>query len=257
MRIAERQRAIVQLVNERGNIPFADIQERFPHVSGMTLRRDLEALDKRNELVRIHGGAKSINQVVHPDDDLNSRIVRNVAKKQAIARKAVSLLSPDMSVYIDSGTTAVELCKAFPDERYLVYTHGVYCVLELSKLLKPEIHVVGGRLSRLSLSIVGSNAVYCLDNVNFNIVFLSAGGYSSNRGFTCNGEEESYLRKVVIQRAEKVVMLLDSTKFGVQHSYTLANLEDVDMLITDRGIDERILEEFHSHNIPILICDAE
>ena len=52
MRIAERQRAIVQLVNERGNIPFADIQERFPHVSGMTLRRDLEALDKRNELNR-------------------------------------------------------------------------------------------------------------------------------------------------------------------------------------------------------------
>ncbi len=254
MRIAERQNAILQLVNEKGTILFADIQERFPEVSGMTLRRDLEAMDKRNELIRIHGGAKSIHQVVHPDDDYGMRTIRNVGQKQAIARTAVSLLRPDMSVYIDSGTTAVELCKAFPDERYLVYTHGIYCAVELSKLLKPEIHIVGGRLSRLSLSIVGSNAVYCLDNVNFNIVFLSAGGYSSNRGFTCNGEEESYLRKAVIQRAEKVVMLLDSTKFGKQHSYTLANLEDVDMVITDRGIDEQMLEEFRTHHIPVMFC---
>ena len=254
MRIAERQRAIVQLVNEKGSVPFSVIQECFPDVSGMTLRRDLEALDKRNELIRIHGGAKSINCVMYPEDDYNTRIVNNVEQKQRIARTAVAMLRPEMTVYIDSGTTAVEFSKAFPDDDYLIYTHGLHCGLELSKLEKPEIHLVGGKLSRISLSIVGSNAVYCLDNINFDMVFLSAGAYSSSRGFTCRGEEESYLRKAVIQRAEKVVMLMDSSKVGKMSSYTLATLDDIDVLITDRGIDDQTLEEFRAHGIEVRFC---
>ena len=254
MKLAERQSAIVQLVNERGTVSFTELQNHFPQVSGMTLRRDMEALDKRNELIRIHGGAKSINIMAQQNEGYGKRVIQNVEQKQGIAKVAVSMLHPDMAVYIDSGTTALELSKAFPDEPFLIYTHGLHCAMELSRLEKPDLHLVGGRLSRLSLSIVGSNAVYCLDNINFDLVFLSAGGYTANRGFTCLGEEESYLRKAVIRRAEKVVMLMDSSKFGNVASYTLANLEDIDVLITDRGIDSRSLEEFRSHNIEVLLC---
>lgn len=255
MKIAERQNAIVQLVNEKGTISFAEIQSSFPDVSAITLRRDMEALDKRNEIIRIHGGAKSINYMIHTDEGYCNRIIRNSEKKQGIARTAVSILHPPMSVYVDSGTTALEFCKVFPDDNFLVYTHGLHCAVELSKLARPEIHLVGGRVSRLSLSIVGSNAIYCLDNTNFDIVFLSAGGYSANRGFTCLGEEESYLRKAVVKRADKVAMLLDSSKFGKVAAYTLATPEEIDVLITDRGIDRMWLDEFHAHGIQVMFCE--
>lgn len=255
MKIAERQSGIVQLVNERGSISFAEIQSSFPDVSAITLRRDMEALDKRNEIIRIHGGAKSINYIIHTDEGYCNRIIQNAEQKQGIARAAVSLLNPPMSVYVDSGTTALEFSKAFPDDNFLVYTHGLHCAVELSRLSRPEIHLVGGKVSRLSLSIVGSNAIYCLDNTNFDLVFLSAGGYSANRGFTCLGEEECYLRKAVVKRAEKVVMLLDSSKFGKVATYTLATPEEIDVLITDRGIDQMWLEEFRAHDIRVMFCE--
>ena len=110
-----RRNAIAELVNKHGTVSFAQIKEQFPQVSEMTLRTDLKALDAAKEIVRIHGGAKSVQLVIGTDDYLTRRAVRNIQSKQEIAKKAVQLVLPDTVIFLDSGSTTTELARIFPD----------------------------------------------------------------------------------------------------------------------------------------------
>lgn len=100
-----RRNAIAELVNKHGTVSFSQIKEQFPQVSEMTLRTDLKALDAAKEIVRIHGGAKSVQLVIGTDDYLTRRAVRNIQSKQEIAKKAVQLILPDTVIFLDSGST--------------------------------------------------------------------------------------------------------------------------------------------------------
>ena len=127
-----RRNAIAELVNKHGTVSFAQIKEQFPQVSEMTLRTDLKALDAAKEIVRIHGGAKSVQLVIGTDDYLTRRAVRNIQSKQEIAKKAVQLVLPDTVIFLDSGSTTTELARIFPDQSNLIYTTGLSCATELA-----------------------------------------------------------------------------------------------------------------------------
>ena len=109
-----RRNAIVSLINERGSVSFGDLKESFPQVSEMTLRTDLKALDKAGSIVRIHGGAKSVGtvqSVISKDDFLNKRSILNIDEKQIIAQKAIQLLQPEETIFLDSGSTATMMAE--------------------------------------------------------------------------------------------------------------------------------------------------
>ena len=137
-----RRNAIVSLINEKGSVSFGDLKESFPQVSEMTLRTDLKTLDKAGSIVRIHGGAKSVGtvqSVISKDDFLNKRSILNIDEKQIIARKAIQLLQPDETIFLDSGSTATMMASAIPDEPRLIYTSGLTCAIELANLAQPRI----------------------------------------------------------------------------------------------------------------------
>ena len=107
--VESRRNAIAALINEKGEITFAQLKEAFPNVSDMTLRTDLKNLDEKKRIVRIHGGAKSVDLVVGTDDFLGKRSVRNVKEKKRIALKAKKLITPGATVFLDSGSTTTML----------------------------------------------------------------------------------------------------------------------------------------------------
>ena len=100
-----RRNAIVDLINENGTVSFSQLKDAFPNVSEMTLRTDLKLLDEARRILRIHGGAKSVQVLIGTDDFLGRKSVRNIPQKQKIAEKALTLLRPDTTVYLDSGST--------------------------------------------------------------------------------------------------------------------------------------------------------
>ena len=166
-----RRNAIAELVNKYGTVSFSQIKEQFPQVSEMTLRTDLKALDAAKEIVRIHGGAKSVQLVIGTDDYLTRRAVRNIQSKQEIAKKAVQLVLPDTVIFLDSGSTTTELARIFPDQSNLIYTTGLSCATELANLTKPVIMLPGGQLNRYSISMYGISAIRELVQVNFHQTF--------------------------------------------------------------------------------------
>ena len=106
-----RRNDIVELINENGTVTFAQLKEAFPNVSEMTLRTDLKVLDEARRILRIHGGARSVQVVIGTDDFLNRKSVRNIPEKQKIAEKALKLLRPDTTVFLDSGSTVTMFAR--------------------------------------------------------------------------------------------------------------------------------------------------
>ena len=105
MGMDERRSSIVELINQEGYVSFSRLKSAFPDVSEMTLRTDLKKLDEERLIVRVHGGAKSVSFAVGTDDLLARRSLRHAAEKAAIAQKAVRLLRPDTTIFIDSDST--------------------------------------------------------------------------------------------------------------------------------------------------------
>lgn len=244
---------IEQIVNREGSISFAKLQGHFPNISDMTLRRDLESLDKSNRIIRVYGGAKSINVAIGTDDLYTRRSIRNVENKQEIAKKAVSILHPNTSVFIDSGSTTTEFCRIFPDESFLLFTSGISCAFELSKLIKPKIHVLGGVLNSMSLSMNGPESYSYVENINFNMAFIGCMGFASHCGFTCGMDEEAKLKKTIIRKAGTVVVLMDSSKVGIIDTFSFASLNDIDIVISDKELDESVHQEFTKNNIQVIV----
>lgn len=248
-----RKKVILDIVRREGSVTLSRLQEQLPDVAEITLRRDLEALDRERQLVRIRGGAKSLESILGiSEDSYANRLVSNVEKKRLIAQKAVGLLRPKISVFLDSGTTAYCLACIVPDEEYIITTSGITCAMELSKLPKPRLRMLGGSVNKNSFSVNGDVSVAELTDLNFNIAFLGSTGYIPGRGFVTSVEEDYMLKKTVVENSQQVVMLVDSTKVGKLGTYTIAPLSKVDTVVVDDGFREEDLAAIRAAGVAIL-----
>lgn len=247
-----RQKEMVDLINERGAISFAQLKLAFPTVSEMTIRNDLKSLDDLKLIVRVHGGAKSVDRIIGTDDLINKRAIRNVDKKNQIANKAIKLIYPGTSIFLDSGSTLTTLASKIPDQSQLVFTTGIYCAIELAKLQKIHLYLIGGKINKLSMSINGSESCEKIKSNNYDIAFLGATGYIKGIGFNCGSDEEASLKRAIISRADKVVLLMDSTKIDISNPFNFATVNDIDVVISDNEMDEDLQNYFTNNNVEVI-----
>ena len=252
MKKDERQAKIKDYVQQQGYVSFQQLKMRFPDYSEMTLRNDLQTLHERQQIVRIHGGATALPSDLRSDDLFFRHANRKVAQKQLIARKATQLIRPNDSIFIDNGTTATELAKVFPDESVSIVTTSISCAMELARLRKPSVYLLGGDVNRYNLGVHSPKNQAILEQMNFNLMFMAVAGYSKETGFTCGTEVEDIVRKTAMSRSAKVVALMDSGKVGTIFTVTYATPDDIDILISDGELDEETQNTLLSHGVQIL-----
>ena len=250
--VESRRSAIVTLINEEGEVTFTQLKEAFPNVSDMTLRTDLKNLDDNKRIVRIHGGARSVDVVVGTDDFMSRRSIRNVDAKKAIIMKAKTMIVPGTAVFLDSGSTTTMLAAELDDQPNLIVTSSISCAMELARLEKPKVMVPGGSLNRYSLSICGSQGIGELQKMTFDLAFMGVTTYDEESGFACNVYEESQLKQTVINKALKTIVLMDSTKVGKHSTFTFGSLKDVDAVISDGSLPESFLAACRENNVEVI-----
>ena len=248
----ERRQKIVEFVNRLGTVSFAQLRAAFQEVSEMTLRTDLKALDEERRLVRVHGGAKSVEVVVGTDDFLLRRSLRAAPEKAQIARKALGLLRPDMTIYLDSGSTTTGLARLIPDERYQIFTSSLSCANELLRLTKARVFLPGGFVNRYSQSLCGIEAVRTISHIHFDLALLGTTSFSEKAGFSCGMEEEAQFKRAVIAQAERSFVLMDAGKIGLTSTFSFADLTDVDGIISDDTFPEELTAFCHLQGLQIL-----
>ncbi len=249
----ERIEEIAEILDKRGKMTLEQLEEVFPSVSQMTLRRDLFQLEEDGRIIRIRGGAMSVKEVQKVSGEAyTKKTTINTDAKIVIAQKAANLIDEGSSVFIDGGTTAMYLSKELPDIKCNIFTNGIAVAMELAQKKHPDITVVGGQLMKDNLSTSSPASKDYFELTNFEIAIVSATAFTIEQGFSCNSMVESDLLKSVFKKARNVYMMLDSSKIGKINPYTFARLDDIDVLITDDHFPKEYKELFEKNNIVVM-----
>ncbi len=229
----ERQRMILELLEQQGVVRNTQLRQLL-HVSLVTVRADLRELQNQGVLEIVHGGAVSRR----PDDNellLDERSRQNTDKKRRIGAHAAQMVKSEQTLIVDAGSTTIELINNLPpdlDELKIV-THGLNIAVAAARLPYVEVVVPGGMVRPLTLAIVGPQVLSFLEMINADCVFLATNGFSPEYGLTTANMLEVEVKRRIVQRAEKVVLLADSSKYGKRQSLTVIPMDSVDIVITD------------------------
>ncbi len=252
---SSRRTVIRELLAEKPFISLRELEERFPEVSSMTLRRDIEFFEKQGDAIKVRGGARSMKFITTSmEGSFQQRMRENMTVKEKIARCAIDLIETGRSLFLDSGTTVLTLAALLPDERHTVITTGPNIALELIKKNRPIVNLVGGMVNRGNLSILGNQALRFLDDINIDIAFIVPSGLSLKDGFTSGNYSECELKSLVVKKARRVVVLLDTAKLDRSLPFTFCNLDKVHTIVTDNYLPDDLTAAAEAAGVEIIVA---
>ncbi|MBO5526214.1 MAG: DeoR/GlpR transcriptional regulator [Clostridia bacterium] len=249
----DRVEELAELLDKRGKMTLEQLEECFPNVSQMTLRRDLFQLEEDGRIIRVRGGAMSVKEIQKvAGEPYAKKTVIHTDEKIVIAQKAAALIDDGSSLFIDGGTTALHLAKEIADLNCTVFTNGIAVACELAQKKNLKITVIGGQLIKENLSTASPMAKEYFNGMNFELAVISASAFTPVNGFSCNSQIEADLLKLVCSKAKAVYMMLDSSKIGKVMPYTFAHIDDINVLITDQYFPDEMRAVFQENDIVVM-----
>ncbi|AMB95616.1 DeoR/GlpR family DNA-binding transcription regulator [Aerococcus urinae] len=206
----ERQKYIMEALTK---VPILNLQEVSKQlaVSESTIRRDFDSLEKAGKLERIHGGAKRVQQR-NMEASLSEKSQVNVLEKQLIGKLAGEMVADHDTIYLDSGTTTIEMIPWIINKEIIVVTNG----LEVAQALyQSQIHtiVVGGEIKESTGTLIGGIALSQVQSFNFDKAFIGMNGIDLDTGYTTPDIEEAQIKKAAIDHSRYRYILADASKF--------------------------------------------
>lgn len=245
----ERQQTILNEVDLHNRILLTDIAESLD-VSIDTVRRDVKELDADQKLRKVHGGAISLGFTTNSARNTN---IYALEQKTKIAAKAVTLLKDGAVIFVDGGTTCLELSRMIPYHIELTcFTISLAVAMELSS--KPNVTAIfiGGQISKDAQISIGANAIHNLSEIKVDYSFIGTGYVDSKYGLTEFDWDIVQLKKAVIKAAKKTVLLCISEKLNSQHRYKTCDINSINTMITELEPEDQLLNLFRNHDIQLL-----
>lgn len=227
----ERCQYIISEIDKHGYIKLQDICHKL-NVSESTVRRDLQQLETDGELVRVHGGAQSI-QSLKVEANLEEKFSLNTPNKIAVAKAAANLIKPNNVIFLDAGSTTFAMIPYLKLVNNLtVVTNGVNHALSLSENDIRTI-VIGGQVKANTKAIVGADSIKSIKNLQFDLVFLGINSINNKFGFSTPDPEEAAVKLAAIHQSRQTYVLADKSKFNQVSFIKVADLNQA-TIITDK-----------------------
>lgn len=240
------------MLREMGSVPVTVLAEQLK-VSDVTIRKDLNSLEKKNMLYRSHGSAILINPYTN-DRHINEKEKQNAEQKRAIGAYAAKSVMPDDTILIASGTTMMAFAREINGEQRLTaITSALSVAMILAKHDNIDVIQLGGPLRNSSVSAVGPFAEQMLANFTCSKLFIGVDGIDLEYGLTTTNLLEASLNRVMINSVEKVIVLADSSKFSRKGFSKICDIGLVNQVITDSNINERTYHLFTDAGIEVSI----
>lgn len=251
----ERRQAMAHLVSERGRLSVNAIAEQFD-VTTETVRRDLSALERLGLVRRVHGGAVPASSLAVIEAGLGERDQANTTQKDRIARAAVDLLPPaGATVLLDAGSTTSRLASLLPrDHKLSIFTHAVPVAARLAGSSHVDLHLLPGRVRPNTQAAVGAETVAALGRLRADVAFLGTNGLTVGHGLSTPDSEEAAAKRAMVAAARRVVCLADSSKVGAEAPLRFADLAELDVLVTDRGISESDRDDLTRAGVEVVVA---
>lgn len=253
----ERRAYILKCLQTQASVSVVELSEAFG-LSEVSIRKLLGALEKEGVLRRTWGGAVSaLGSTTEPSYE--EKIVSNLAEKQAIARAAYELINDGDAVYLDSGTTTLQLAKLLASDtkrKVEVFTNALNIAMEFRAAEDMRVVVIGGVFHPQILSCSGSMAQEALRGLFFDKGFISARHFTLERGLTTPNIEEAEVKRAVLRAAKETFALMDYSKYGDNALALIAPVAAPDLLITDWRAPAEIVTAFAEKGARIF-CAAQ
>ena len=248
----ERRERVKQILKARHTVRVEDLKEEFG-VSTATIRRDLHELEEEGELRRVHGGAVALD--VRPiEARFEAKVATHPEAKQRIAERAVAMIEPDSKIYLDAGSTCLELARLLaPRTDITIVTNSLPAMVELAGQ-GPRLIVIGGELRSLSQALVGPLSTKVLDELYLDHAFVGAFSLSFDAGLTTTDPAEAFTKEHVLTRTREAVLLVDGSKIGTRSFAHAGRLDQVDVVITDAELDAEASATFHDAGVRVLVA---
>ncbi|MEZ0541037.1 DeoR/GlpR family DNA-binding transcription regulator [Fibrella arboris] len=250
----QRRDKILELLKEDGSAKVINLARIFK-VTEVTIRQDLEKLEKDGLVTKEHGGAylKDVGDQVRTFSLGNQE---NIDKKELIAAKCLEFIESGDSIILDSGSTTTEIAKKLRGFKDLtVITNALNIAMMLGAEPGIELIMTGGEFKPPTLSLTGQKAADFFRGINVQKLFLATAGISLKSGLTYPSLSDLVVKKAMIDAADTTYLVADSTKIGKSAFASLGALSLIDYIITDAGIEEKHKQVFHDNEIELIIAN--
>jgi DeoR family transcriptional regulator, fructose operon transcriptional repressor len=247
---AGRAEKLRQILKQRHIVRIEELCAELA-VSPATVRRDLAQMEARGELRRVHGGAVAVESRLE-EPRFDDKTGRAAAEKHRMAEAALRMIRPKDSIYLDGGSSVLALAALLHDRTDItVVTNSVRVLAELAGGGPPLI-AVGGELRRLSQTFVGPLTRCILEQIHVDKAFMGTIGLSPEAGLTTTDPREAYTKSLIMEHAQHVILLADSSKVGKLSFARFGSLDKVGTLITDKGIRPVAVKDFAKRKIKVV-----
>ncbi len=251
-----RLTTILTALQQSGSVSVEGLSKELD-VSLVTIRRDLDALETQGLLRRTHGGAISIEPFFYEpfknDRSFQAQVERFADEKRRIGRAAAALIKEGEIIALTPGTTTTEVIRGIPlNHRVTVVTSTVNVAMELSKRKDLDVFVTGGHLRGEWFSLVGPTAAQSLSHLSIHTLFIGADGVDAKQGVTCFSPDESQLNSTMVKHAQRKIAVIDHSKFGVVAGWRICPTSELDLLITDSGATDEMIEPFEKAQVQVM-----
>lgn len=237
----ERKPYLLSILAQTGSVVAKDVSRKLA-VSEDTIRRDLRELAKEGCLKRVHGGAVPIAPANAP---FPQRIDIATPQKSCIGKSAAAMITTGQVVFVDGGTTALQLARHIPsDLSATIITHSPNVALALINHTNLDVEIVGGKLLRHSVVTSGAATIAWLDRYRPDICFIGAAGLHPDVGITTGVSEEAEVKRAIIAKSGSALILASSEKFGAVSSFEIAKWKAVDGLIVAKEAQPEAVKLF-------------
>jgi DeoR/GlpR family transcriptional regulator of sugar metabolism len=246
----QRRNEIVSKIRKQRTITVAELMAEYK-VSIETIRRDLEYLEKHGHLRRVYGGAV-LHGLYGEEPEYKNREIINYAQKQAIGKKAAEFINDGDTLFVDVGTTIMEVAKQLRNKKNLtVITNATLIAHELINHEGCRVILLGGELRRGEFSASGFISEQNIGNFFANKTILGIGGITAKTGVTDYYMQETSTRRLMVERSDEVIGVADYSKFGVTAMNYVCPAEKIKILVTDWTTPAKVIAEYRSRGVTV------
>ncbi|WP_160722657.1 DeoR/GlpR family DNA-binding transcription regulator [Bacillus sp. USDA818B3_A] len=247
----KRIKKIYDYVIEHQSASLDELVEVFD-VSKNTIRRDVQELVDRGDLKKVYGGVSSVHKKL---ESFKDRQIRNQEQKVLISEIASSYVEDGDFIFIDSGTTTIEMFGFLKEKNLTVFTNSIDFIVRALPYENLNVISVGGMLERKTNSFVNPRNMELFKDYNIKKAFMASTGISLVNGVTNASPLESELKKTIVNRSSEVYLLADHDKFDKYGLMTYCGLHEIDFLITDQLPDDSYQEYAKNNQIQLVIAE--
>lgn len=243
MNTTQRRYEIYEKLKKDKTVQVNELANQYC-VSLMTIRRDLDILENQGLATKSYGGA-TLNESISAEPAFEIKEGMSQSDKKDIAIFASTLIQDGDSIYLDCGTTCLELFKRIHHKKITIFTNFWKILQYVDRNTKAKIIMAPGTYNPITQAALSESTIQFFQNYYIDKAFISVLGIDLDYGVSIPSMSDALVKKAILDSSNKKICLVDHTKFNKKYMSKIANVDDFDMVITDK----QLKDDFHRENI--------